>query len=192
MRHKNSITKFGRTSSHRKAMFANMITSLFRHERITTTVDKAKVARRFAEKLITVAKKDGLHARRVANKTVRDDEVLDKLFKVIGPRYADRNGGYTRVIKLAHRIGDGADMAYLELVDRIAPSPEKEEKKKERKQARKAKKEAEAKAAEEQAEEEKAAPEPEAEVEAKAETAEPEEAASEEEHHEKEDSEGAK
>jgi len=121
-------------------MISNMITSLFRHERIKTTVHKAKEARRFAEKAITFAKKNTLHSRRLAFDQIRDEEVVNKLFAVLGPRFTDRNGGYTRIIRLGHREGDGAEMAFLELVDRIAPSPEKEERKKMRKKAAKEKK----------------------------------------------------
>jgi len=137
MRHRKRSTKLGRTSSHREAMISNMITSLFRHERIKTTVQKAKEARRFAEKAITFAKKNTLHSRRLAFDQMRDEEVVNKLFAVLGPRFADRNGGYTRIIRLGHREGDGAEMAFLELVDRIAPSPEKEERKKRKKKAAK-------------------------------------------------------
>jgi large subunit ribosomal protein L17 len=146
MRHRKRTAKLGRTSSHRGAMISNMITSLFRHERIKTTVQKAKETRRFAEKAITLAKKNTLHARRLANEQIKDEEVLGKLFSVIGPRFAGRSGGYTRIIRLGHREGDGAEMALLELVDRIAPPPEKEEKKK----ARKKKKAEEEKAAAEE------------------------------------------
>jgi len=133
MRHRKRSAKLGRTSSHREAMISNMITSLFRHERIKTTVQKAKEARRFAEKAITRAKKNTLHSRRLAYERIKDEEVLGKLFSVIGPRFARRNGGYTRIIRLGHREGDGAEMAFLELVDRIPPPPEKEEKKKKKK-----------------------------------------------------------
>jgi len=137
MRHRKQRAKLGRTSSHREAMISNMITSLFKHERVKTTVQKAKEARRFAEKAITYAKKNTLHSRRLAYNQIKDEEVLSKLFAVLGPRFADRNGGYTRIIRLGHRQGDGAEIAFLELVDRIAPSPEKEERKKRRKKAAK-------------------------------------------------------
>ncbi len=130
MRHKKRNAKLGRSSSHREAMISNMITSLFRHERIKTTLQKAKESRRFAEKAITLAKKNTLHSRRLASRQIKDDEVLSKLFSVIGPRFADRNGGYTRIINIGHREGDGAGMVFLELVDRIYTEPEKEGKKK--------------------------------------------------------------
>ncbi len=100
-------------------MINNMITSLFAHERIRTTVPKAKVARRVAERMITYAKRDTLHARRLAHRRIRDDEVLRKLFAVLGPRYQSRPGGYTRIVRLAARPGDGAEQAILELVDRF-------------------------------------------------------------------------
>jgi large subunit ribosomal protein L17 len=130
MRHRKNTAKLGRKSSHREAFITNMMTSLFRHERIKTTLDKAKEARRFAEKTITMAKKNTLHARRLINKRIKDEEVLSKLFSVIGPRFAARNGGYTRLINTHHRLGDGANMVYLELLDRIAPVVSKKEKKK--------------------------------------------------------------
>jgi large subunit ribosomal protein L17 len=117
MRHKRKGRKLGRTSAHRKAMLDNMVISLFRHERIETTEPKSKELRRTAEKLITLAKRDDLHARRLAAKRVHDKEILQKLFNDIGPRYADRKGGYTRVIKLGTRFGDGAPMATIELVE---------------------------------------------------------------------------
>jgi large subunit ribosomal protein L17 len=125
MRHRSSTVKLGRTSGHRKALLANMATSLFAHERIRTTLPKAKAVRSFAERLITTAKKDTLHARRLVARVVRDPEVLSKVFKQLGPRYAERPGGYTRIYKLGFRRGDSAEMAYLELVDR--PRPRKEE-----------------------------------------------------------------
>jgi large subunit ribosomal protein L17 len=117
MRHKRKGRKLGRTSSHRKAMLANMAIALFQHERIKTTEPKSKELRRTAEKLITLAKKGNLHARRQAAKTIHDKEVLQKLFDDIGPRYAERQGGYTRIIKLGMRFGDGAPMAVIELVE---------------------------------------------------------------------------
>ena len=135
MRHKKRTARLGRTSSHREAMISNMITSLFRHERIKTTLQKAKEARRFAEKAVTLAKKNTLHSRRLASRQIKDEKVLSKLFSVIGPRFADRNGGYTRIINIGHREGDGAGMAFLELVGRIYTAPEKEEKKKKKKAA---------------------------------------------------------
>jgi len=98
MRHNLKGRKLSRTTAHREALFSNMVTSLFEHEKIKTTVPKSKELRRTAEKLITMAKKDNLHSRRLASKKVRDSEVLKKLFENIGPRYANRNGGYTRII----------------------------------------------------------------------------------------------
>ena len=97
-------------------MFSNLAIALFRHERIKTTQAKAKELRSFAEKLITLGKKDSLHARRNAAKTIRDHEILQKLFEELGPRYAERNGGYTRIIKIGPRLKDGAFMVYIELV----------------------------------------------------------------------------
>ena len=117
MRHKRKGRKLGRTSSHRKAMLANMAIALFQHEKIKTTEPKSKELRRTAEKLITLAKRGDLHARRLAAKTVHDKEILQKLFDDIGPRYAERQGGYTRIIKLGMRFGDGAHMAVIELVE---------------------------------------------------------------------------
>ena len=119
MRHKRKGRKLGRTSAHRKAMLSNMVTSLFQHEKIKTTEPKSKELRRTAEKLITLAKRgpDDLHARRLAARKIHSKEILQKLFNDIGPRYADRNGGYTRITKLGARFGDGAPMAVIELVE---------------------------------------------------------------------------
>ncbi len=116
MRHQNTGRKLNRTSSHRKAMFANMATSLFEHERIRTTDAKAKEIRRVAEKLVTLAKRGDVSARRLVARTVRDPEVLKKLFDDIGPRYAERAGGYTRIVKIGPRAGDNAPMSLIELV----------------------------------------------------------------------------
>jgi large subunit ribosomal protein L17 len=116
MRHLNSGRKFGRTSAHREAMFKNMATSLFRHERIETTDTKAKELRIFAERLITLAKRGDLHARRLAFRSIRDAEILHKLFADIGPRYTARNGGYTRIVKSRVRKGDNAVVSIIELV----------------------------------------------------------------------------
>lgn len=118
MRHRIDHRKLGRTSEHRIAMLRNQAISLFRHDRIQTTLEKAKELRRFAEKLITLAKKDTLHSRRTAAQKVDDPEVLQKLFGVLGPLNANRPGGYTRIIKLGARRGDGAEMAIIELVGR--------------------------------------------------------------------------
>ena len=118
MRHRKQGRKLNKTSSHRKAMFANMSAALIEHEQIVTTLPKAKEMRRFADKLITLGKRGDLHARRQAISKTRDVEQVKKLFDVLGPRYKDRNGGYTRVLKAGFRYGDNAPMAVIELVDR--------------------------------------------------------------------------
>ncbi len=118
MRHGKSGRKLNRTSSHRKAMFANMAAALIKHEQIVTTLPKAKELRPIADKLITLAKKGDLHARRQAISKVRDADMVAKLFDTLGARYADRNGGYTRVLKAGFRYGDNAPMAVIEFVDR--------------------------------------------------------------------------
>jgi large subunit ribosomal protein L17 len=120
MRHNVKGRKLNRTASHRKMMYRNMITSLFKHERITTTVPKAKEVRIVAEKMITFAKKGDLHSRRMAARKVMEPGILQKLFEEIGPRYADRAGGYTRIMRLGPRKGDNAELAILELVDNTA------------------------------------------------------------------------
>ena len=117
MRHRNKGRSFSRTAEHREAMLRNMATSLFLHGRIETTTEKAKELRRFAEPLITKAKRGDLHARRLVARKIQDDNALSKLFAEIGPRYAERPGGYTRVLHLGHRPGDAADMSIIELVD---------------------------------------------------------------------------
>jgi large subunit ribosomal protein L17 len=118
MRHRKSGRHFNRTSSHRKAMLQNMANSLFRHELIKTTLPKAKELRRIAEPLITLAKEDTVHKRRLAFARMRDKEMVGKLFQELGPRYQARPGGYLRVLKCGNRAGDNAPMAYVELVDR--------------------------------------------------------------------------
>ncbi len=118
MRHGMFGRKLNRNSSHRKAMFANMTASLLRHEQIITTLPKAKEVRRFADKMITLGKRGGLHARRQAASVVPDEPLLSKLFGPLADRYRSRNGGYTRVLKAGFRYGDNAPMAVLELVDR--------------------------------------------------------------------------
>ncbi|HIG53024.1 MAG TPA: 50S ribosomal protein L17 [Candidatus Latescibacteria bacterium] len=118
MRHGKKIAKLGRTASHRKAMLSNMMTSLFANERITTTQIRAKALRRTAEKVITFAKRGDLHARRQVLRVIADKQIVSKLFDELGPRYKSRNGGYTRVVKLGPRRGDGAFMSIIELVDR--------------------------------------------------------------------------
>lgn len=116
MRHRKAGRKLGRTASHRKAMLRNMVTSLFEHERIVTTVPKAKEARRVADKMITLAKQGGLHARRQAYSYIQSKNVVAKLFDEIQSQYADRQGGYTRIIRTGTRLGDAAPMAILELI----------------------------------------------------------------------------
>ncbi len=118
MRHGNSGRKFSRTASHRKAMFANMAAALITHEQITTTLPKAKDLRPIVEKLVTLGKRGDLHARRQAIAELRDVAMVKKLFDVLGPRYKDRNGGYTRVLKAGFRYGDSAPVGVIELVDR--------------------------------------------------------------------------
>lgn len=118
MRHRMSGRKLGRTSSHRKAMFANMTTSLLLHEQIVTTLPKAKELRRFAERMITLGKRGALHNRRQAASFLTDDAVVRKLFGPLAERYRARAGGYTRVLKAGFRYGDDAPMAVIELVDR--------------------------------------------------------------------------
>ena len=118
MRHRNAGKNFARTSSHRKAMFRNMIVSLIEHELIRTTLPKAKELRRFAEPLITLSKNDSVANRRLAYNRLRSAEAVGKLFTEIGPRYNARPGGYTRVLKCGFRSGDKAPMAFVELVDR--------------------------------------------------------------------------
>ena len=118
MRHRKQGRKLNRTSSHRKAMFANMAASLIEHEQIVTTLPKAKEMRSVADKLITLAKRGDLHSRRQAISQVRNVEQVKKLFDELGPRYKERAGGYTRVLKAGFRFGDNAPMAVIEFVDR--------------------------------------------------------------------------
>jgi len=118
MRHGKSGRKLGVTSTHRKAMFANMAVALIKHEQISTTLPKAKELRGFVERLITLGKAGGLSSRRLAHSRLRDEAMLKKLFDVLGPRYKDRKGGYTRVLKAGFRYGDNAPVAIIELVDR--------------------------------------------------------------------------
>ncbi len=118
MRHRIAHRKLNRTSSHRKAMFANMASSLIEHEQIITTLPKAKELRPFVEKLVTLAKKGDLNSRRIAIARTRNKAMTKKLFDVLGPRYKDRNGGYIRVLKAGYRYGDNAPMAVIEFVDR--------------------------------------------------------------------------
>ena len=118
MRHGNAHRKLNRTAEHRKAMFANMSAALIKHEQIVTTLPKAKELRPIVEKLITLGKRGDLHARRQAVSQLRDVAMAKKLFEVLGPRYKERNGGYTRIIKAGFRYGDSAPVAVIEFVDR--------------------------------------------------------------------------
>ncbi|WP_137177940.1 50S ribosomal protein L17 [Roseomonas sp. AR75] len=118
MRHGVSGRKLGVTSTHRVAMLRNMATSLIKHEQITTTLPKAKELRPYVERIITLGKRGGLHARRQALAQIRDEKVVDKLFTTVAERYKARNGGYTRVLKAGMRYGDAATMAVIELVER--------------------------------------------------------------------------
>ncbi len=128
MRHRKSGRKLNRNSSHRKAMFKNMSASLFEHELIKTTVPKAKELRKVAEKLITLSKVDSVANRRLAFARLRNDEIVNKLFTQLGPRYQERPGGYLRILKCGFRAGDNAPMAYVELVDRpIKAAPKAED-----------------------------------------------------------------
>lgn len=117
MRHRNAGRKLGRTTAHREMLLRNLVTSLFRYEKIVTTEAKAKELRKLADKVITLAKRGDLHARRQAAEVVQDEDVLKKLFDAIGSRYKDRNGGYTRLTKLEYRMGDGAPLTAIELVE---------------------------------------------------------------------------
>jgi|CXWL01.1.fsa_nt_gi large subunit ribosomal protein L17 len=129
MEHRIAHRKLQRTTSHRLAMLKNMVTSLLEHERITTTIPKAKEARRMAEKIITLGKKGGLHNVRLAERSIHNREILAKVFGELKERYANRPGGYTRIMKIGFRRGDATEMAMLELVDRVekvkeeAPAP---------------------------------------------------------------------
>jgi large subunit ribosomal protein L17 len=118
MRHGKVHRKFNRTAEHRRAMFGNMVAALIKHEQITTTLPKAKDLRPIVEKLVTLGKRGDLHARRQAVAEIRDVAMVKKLFDVIGPRYKDRTGGYTRVLKAGFRYGDNAAVAVIEFVDR--------------------------------------------------------------------------
>ena len=137
MNHKIGFNPLSRTSAHRRAMLRNMGASLFKYERITTTKAKAAEARRYAEKLITRAKVDTVHNRRIAAKFIADERILNKLFTELGPRMKERNGGYTRVLKMGFRQGDAAEMVILELVDYKLPEPDSD--KNEKKSTKKAK-----------------------------------------------------
>ena len=132
MRHNKKFNHLGRTADHRKAMLANMAISLIRHKRITTTLAKAKALKKYVEPLITRAKDDSTNSRRVVFRYLQDKESIKELFGLIAVKVADRPGGYTRIIKLGHRLGDAADMAFIELVDfdeNMAKTPKAEAKK---------------------------------------------------------------
>jgi large subunit ribosomal protein L17 len=116
VRHRAEHKQLSRTASHRRALLANMATSLFRHDRIETTEAKAKELRPYAERLITLARRGDLHARRLVERKIKDREVTHRLFAELGKRFAARPGGYTRIVKLRHRPGDGADVARIELL----------------------------------------------------------------------------
>ncbi len=124
MRHRKSGRKLNRNSSHRKAMFRNMTCSLFEHELIKTTLPKAKELRKVAEPLLTLAKVDSVAKRRLAFARLRDNAIVAKLFNELAPRYNERPGGYTRILKCGYRVGDKAPMAYIELVDRPTQTDE--------------------------------------------------------------------
>ncbi len=155
MRHMKAGKKLGRTGSHRRAMFRNMVTSLLQHERIVTTEGKSKEAGRLTEKMITLGKRGDLHARRQAVSFIKSNEIVKKLFSELAERYRSRDGGYTRVLKLEPRAGDNAPMAMVELVDRpMVVQPEKDDKGK-KKEAKAPKKAAPKKAAPKKAVKEK-------------------------------------
>jgi large subunit ribosomal protein L17 len=142
MRHGNGLRKLGRTSSHRQAMLRNMTVSLLRHEEIRTTLPKAKELRRVVEPMITLGKKASLANRRLAFDRLRDRDIVEKLFDDLGPRYAKRNGGYLRILKMGFRNGDNAPMALVTLMDRAdkaeqADKPEEKKKKTEDKKTEK-------------------------------------------------------
>jgi large subunit ribosomal protein L17 len=134
MRHRKGNSKLGRRSNHRLAMFRNLLTSLFRHERVLTTEAKAKAIRGTADEMVTLAKRESLHARRQVLSMVQDTVVVGRLFDTIAARFAERHGGYTRIIRVGPRPGDAAPMVYLELVDR-ATAPADDDKGKDKKKA---------------------------------------------------------
>lgn len=135
MRHRLGLRKLNRTSSHRLAMFRNMAVSLLQHEAIKTTLPKAKELRRIVEPLITLGKNPSVANRRLAFNRLRDRATVTKLFDEIGPRFAKRNGGYTRILKMGFRVGDNAPLAYMELTEKAAPKAESVEEKAEAKKA---------------------------------------------------------
>ena len=129
MRHRHGLRKLNRTSAHRLAMLRNMMNSLLEHEAIKTTVPKAKELRRVVEPMITLAKVDTVANRRLAFNRLRNRAIVTKLFEVLGPRFANRNGGYTRILKMGYRVGDNAPMAYMELTERAEAVEEVKEEK---------------------------------------------------------------
>jgi large subunit ribosomal protein L17 len=129
MRHRVAGRKLGRTSSHRRAMFRNQLASLIEHERIRTTLHKAKELRPLAERMVTQGKRGSVHARRLVRRWVDDRSLVKKLFDEIAPRFAERPGGYTRIVKLGPRLGDAAEMAILEFVERGEETAEEPKKK---------------------------------------------------------------
>ena len=135
MRHRLGLRKLNRTSAHRLAMLRNMMCSLIKHEAIKTTLPKAKELRRVVEPMITLAKEPTVANKRLAFNRLRDREVVVKLFNEIGPRFANRNGGYTRILKMGFRVGDNAPLAYMELTEKAAPKAEPVEEKAEAKKA---------------------------------------------------------
>ena len=122
MRHRRSGRKLGRDASHRKALYANLASALIEHGRIKTTVAKAKEVRPIAEQMITLGRRGDIAARRQALKYLRSQEIVHKLFSEVAPRFADRPGGYSRIVRLGPRLGDAAEMVYLELVDYVPPA----------------------------------------------------------------------
>lgn len=133
MNHRSDFNRLGRSSAHRKALLKSIAKALFTNERVQTTLPKAKEAKRLAEKLITRARTDSVHNRRIAARVITDERVLNKLFTDIAPRYAQRPGGYTRILKLGRRFGDASEMVILELLDR--KEKERKRKKKEAQEA---------------------------------------------------------
>ena len=133
MKHRIGFNKLSRTDSHRKAMTRNMVTSIFKYERIKTTKAKAIEIRKKAEKMITRAKIDSVHNRRIIAKDIQDKAILAKLFTEIAPRFTERKGGYTRILKLGRRVGDAAEIVFLELVERKEKEVKKKKKEKEEK-----------------------------------------------------------
>lgn len=159
MKHRVGFNRLGRKPAHRKALHNNMVTSLLVHERIKTTEAKAKAVRRTAEKLITRAGEDTVHNRRMVARGIKDKGALAKLFTEIGPRFKDRPGGYTRILKLGPRNGDASELVLLELVERTEETEQKGEEKRKRRARREEKKAQERQEQEEELEQEKESPE---------------------------------